>query len=94
MDADSLAMQGARASATMILTMLNRINSVPTRLGLRYWSRQATILAKHWSLCFAEFDMSRTSDRTRKEQLLGTLARDGHPMGKFMCGKYTVKSLI
>ena len=28
-DDDDLATQGARASATMMLTMLNRINSVP-----------------------------------------------------------------
>ena len=28
---DVLATQGARASATMIFTMLNRINSVPAR---------------------------------------------------------------
>ena len=33
MGADDLATQGARASATMILTMLDRINSVPARLG-------------------------------------------------------------
>ena len=31
MAADVLATQGARASTTMILTMLNRINLVPTR---------------------------------------------------------------
>ena len=30
MAADNLATQGDSASATMILTMLNRINSVPT----------------------------------------------------------------
>ena len=36
MTADGLAMQGARASATMIFTMLNQINSVPARLGLIY----------------------------------------------------------
>ena len=34
MDADVLATQGARASATMILTMLNRNDTVPTGLGL------------------------------------------------------------
>ena len=28
--ADDLARQGARVSTTMVLTMLNRINSVPT----------------------------------------------------------------
>ena len=31
MAADDLATQGARASASMILTLLNRINSVPAR---------------------------------------------------------------
>ena len=31
MGADVLATQGARASATMIFIMLNRINSVPAR---------------------------------------------------------------
>ena len=34
MGADVLATQGARASAAMILTMLNRINLVPTLKGL------------------------------------------------------------
>ena len=34
MVADVLATQGARASATMILSMLNRINFVPERQGL------------------------------------------------------------
>ena len=32
MSADVLATQGARASSTMIITLLNRINSVPARL--------------------------------------------------------------
>ena len=32
MGADVLAMQGAGASATMIFTMLNRINAVPAAL--------------------------------------------------------------
>ena len=34
MAADVIAMQGARASATMIFTMLNRINLVPVRQEL------------------------------------------------------------
>ena len=34
MGADDLAIQGARASAAIILIMLNRINSVPVRSGL------------------------------------------------------------
>ena len=34
MGADVLATQGAKASATMIFTMLNQINSVPARKGL------------------------------------------------------------
>ena len=33
---DDLAMKGDRASATMIFTMMNQINSVPTRQGLRF----------------------------------------------------------
>ena len=33
MGADVLATHGARASATMIFTMLNRIDSVPVRWG-------------------------------------------------------------
>ena len=32
MDDDVLATEGARASATMTFTVLNRINSVPARL--------------------------------------------------------------
>ena len=39
MGADVLATQGAKASATMILTMLNRISSVPTHEGLTHWSQ-------------------------------------------------------
>ena len=35
MAADVLVTQGARASATMILTQFNRVNSVPARKGLR-----------------------------------------------------------
>ena len=38
MGADALTTQGARALATMILTMLNQINSVPARLGLMPYS--------------------------------------------------------
>ena len=34
MGADVLATQGARASATKTLTVLNRINSDPARLGV------------------------------------------------------------
>ena len=34
MAGDDLATQGARASTTMMFTMLNRINSVPARSGL------------------------------------------------------------
>ena len=34
MGADVLATQGARASATMVLTVFNQINSVPARWGL------------------------------------------------------------
>ncbi|XP_077981898.1 nardilysin-like [Glandiceps talaboti] len=34
----------------------------------------------------SEFQMSLTSDEHRKQQLIGTFAKDGHPMGKFMWG--------
>ncbi|XP_013394471.1 nardilysin [Lingula anatina] len=34
----------------------------------------------------SEFDMNLNSDSARKEQLLGSLAQPGHPMGKFMWG--------
>ena len=37
MAADDLVMQGARASATMISTMLNCINSVPAHLQLSFF---------------------------------------------------------
>ena len=33
--------------------------------------------------------MSRTSDCARKQQLFGSFARAGTPMGKFMWGKRT-----
>lgn len=33
-----------------------------------------------------EFDMALTNDHHRKEQLLGSLAREDHPMSKFMWG--------
>ncbi|XP_077862636.1 nardilysin-like [Saccoglossus kowalevskii] len=34
----------------------------------------------------SEFQMSLTSELSRKQQLLGTFAKDDHPMGKFMWG--------
>ena len=37
MAADVLATQGATASATMILTKLNRVNSVPAREEVKKW---------------------------------------------------------
>ena len=37
-----LATQGARASATMIFTMLNQIDSVPAREGLMVGLREGT----------------------------------------------------
>ena len=32
--------------------------------------------------------MSLTSDKHRVEQLIGMMTKDGHPLGKFMWGKY------
>ncbi|CAH1774132.1 unnamed protein product [Owenia fusiformis] len=34
----------------------------------------------------SEFDMSTASDNAKKQQLMGTTAAPGHPMGKFMWG--------
>ena len=34
----------------------------------------------------SEFCMSKPSDSVRYDQILGTMAKDGHPMGKFMWG--------
>ena len=42
MGADVLALQGVRASLTMILTMLNRINSIPALYGLTVAVRYAS----------------------------------------------------
>ena len=36
MVADGLATQGTKASATMILALLNQINSVPARSALKF----------------------------------------------------------
>ena len=45
MGVDVLTMQGASTSATMILTMLNLTNSVPTRLELTHWPLEDTTAA-------------------------------------------------
>ena len=45
MGADVLATQGARASATMIFTMLNQINSVPTHEALNPWVSMVTLFS-------------------------------------------------
>ena len=37
-------------------------------------------------ILFVEFEQSFHTDSARKEQLLGSLAKEGHPMGKFMWG--------
>ncbi|KAI0218007.1 Nardilysin [Lamellibrachia satsuma] len=42
----------------------------------------------------SEFDMNLQSDNHRKEQLMSSMAKAGHPMNKFMWGnKYTLKEL-
>ena len=38
--------------------------------------------------------MALTSDHNKKEQLLGSLAKEGHPMAKFMWGRHTFNSLF
>lgn len=39
------------------------------------------------SLKLTEYQLARPSDANRKEMLFGSLARPGHPMGKFFWGK-------
>ena len=52
MGADVLAKQGVRASATMMFTMLNRINSVLARQGLIHCDLMTPYgdieLGQHW----------------------------------------------
>lgn len=38
-------------------------------------------------LKLTEYQLARPSDANRKEMLFGSLARPGHPMGKFFWGK-------
>ena len=38
-------------------------------------------------LILTEYQLARPSDANRKEMLFGSLARPGHPMGKFFWGK-------
>ena len=40
----------------------------------------------------SEFEMALPADSNRKQQLFGSLAKDGHPMAKFMWGN--LKSLV
>lgn len=42
---------------------------------------------KSVSLKLTEYQLARPSDANRKEMLFGSLARPGHPMGKFFWGK-------
>lgn len=42
---------------------------------------------KNISLKLTEYQLARPSDANRKEMLFGSLARPGHPMGKFFWGK-------
>lgn len=42
---------------------------------------------KRVSLKLTEYQLARPSDANRKEMLFGSLARPGHPMGKFFWGK-------
>lgn len=44
----------------------------------------------HWSLvlcCHPEYQLAKPSDSHRKEMLFGSLAKPGHPMGKFCWGE-------
>lgn len=40
----------------------------------------------------SEFEMALPADYNRKQQLFGSLAKEGHPMAKFMWGN--LKSLV
>lgn len=49
-------------------------------------------LFPHWSLsssllCRSEYQLAKPSDSHRKEMLFGSLAKAGHPMGKFCWGE-------
>lgn len=39
------------------------------------------------SFCFPEYQLAKPSDSHRKEMLFGSLAKPGHPMGKFCWGE-------
>lgn len=39
------------------------------------------------SFCLAEYQLAKPSDSHRKEMLFGSLAKTGHPMGKFCWGE-------
>ncbi len=46
-------------------------------------------------LCsLSEFSRSRPSDKNRYEQLLSSMAKQGHPMGKFMWGRFFKKGAL
>lgn len=49
---------------------------------------------KSVSLKLTEYQLARPSDANRKEMLFGSLARPGHPMGKFFWGKILNTSSI
>ena len=58
MGADKLAMQGARASATLILILLNRDNSVPTRYILgQYKTHLINCLEWNISSCVYHYNL-------------------------------------
>lgn len=39
------------------------------------------------SVCLSEYQLAKPSDSHRKEMLFGSLAKPGHPMGKFCWGE-------
>ena len=60
MGVDDLATQGARASSAMIMTLLNRDNSVPARRELQCISAFAQISSTHEMLIISKFRFDRT----------------------------------
>ena len=58
MGADVLVTQGARASAAMILTLLNWINSVPACYGLTHWGRVTHICVSRLTITGSDNGLS------------------------------------
>ena len=72
--------------------MIHKINFIPyfQFFKLEFLDNKADTefhVIKYVSLQLTEYQLARPSDANRKEMLFGSLARPGHPMGKFFWGK-------